>query len=104
MLKEEFNSSLFPFWISNLESKFGNPLLEESCFVRSGSYGHGIVARLVSLDPARGDLGLPQFRATSVGFLFYGSDFRFAPFGCEVGLSRFIVSALFQLLFLVDVC
>ena len=74
------------------------------CFVRCGSYGRGIVARLSSLDPARGNLGLPRFSATSAGVLFSGLDSRFCPFGCEVGLSRFIVSAPFQVLFLVAVC
>ena len=72
-------------------------------FVRCGSYGRGIVARLSSLDPARGNLGLPRFSATSAGVLFYGSDSCFALLA-EVGLSRFIVSAPFQLLFLVAVC
>ena len=60
--------------------------------------------RLSLLDPARGNLGLPRFSATSAGYLFSGSDSRFCPLGCEVGLSRFIVSAPFQLLFFVAVC
>ena len=73
-------------------------------FVRCGSYGRGIVARLSSLDPARRNLGLPRVSATSAGYLFFGSDSRFCPFGCEVGLSCFIVSASFLLLFFVAVC
>ena len=60
--------------------------------------------RLSSLDPAWRNLGLPRFSATSTGILFSSSDSRFAPFGCEVGLSHFIVSALFQLLFFVAIC
>ena len=74
------------------------------CFVRCESYGRGIIARLSSLDPARGNLGLPRFSATSAGVLFSDSDSGFCPFGCEVGLSRFSVSALFLLLFFVAVC
>ena len=56
------------------------------------------------MDPARGNLGLPRVSATSAGYLFSGSDSRFCPFGCEVGLSLFIVFAPFQVLFLVAVC
>ena len=56
------------------------------------------------MDPAQGNLGLPRFSATSAGYLFYGSDSRFALLAVEVGLSRFFVSAPFQLLFLVAVC
>ena len=74
------------------------------CFVRCGSYGCGIIARLILFDPARGNLGLPRVLATSAGYLFSSSDSRFCPFGCEVGLSRFIVSAPFLLLFLVAIC
>ena len=37
------------------------------------------------------------------GFILF-RIFLFFPFGCQVGLSCFIVSALFLLLFLVVVC
>ena len=98
MLKEEFNSSLFPFWISILRANFRNPLLEESCFVRSGSCERGFSARLVSLDLARGVYAL---QPVSAGYLFYLVVYKFCSFCCQVEPFHFIVSALFQLLFLV---
>ena len=56
-----------------------------------------IVARLSSLDPARGNLGL-------CGIFILWFKFMFFPFGCEVGLSCFNFSTLFLLLFLVAIC
>ena len=95
MLKEEFNSSFLPFWISILESNFRNPLLEESCFVRSGSCERGFSARSGSLDSARGVYALPPFSAVSAGYLFYLAVYGFCPFCCQVGPFCFIVSAPF---------
>ena len=85
-------------------SQFGNPLLKDSCFVRSGSCERGICARLVSLDSARGVCALPSFSVDLVGGLFYRAGFNFCPFFHQVGPSYFIVFAPFQLLFLVAVC
>ena len=87
-----------------MESKFGNPLLKDSYFVRSGSYEHGICARLVSLDSARGVYTLPSFLADLAGGLFYCAGFSFCPFFHQVGPTHFIIFAPFQLLFLVAVC
>ena len=51
--------------------------------------------------------GRPWFAASfgkfGRGFILF-EIFSFFPFGCQVGLSCFIVSALFLLLFLVAIC
>ena len=87
-----------------MESKFGNPLLKDSCFVRSGSCERGICARLVSLDSARGVYVFPLLSVDLAGYLFYCAGFGFCPFFHQVGPSRFIVFAPFQLPFLLAVC
>ena len=52
-------------------------------------------------------LGRPWFAASfsrfGKGFILFGI-FWFFPFGYQVGLSRFIVSNMFPLLFLVAIC
>ena len=104
MLKEEFNSSLLPFWISILESNFRNPLLEESCFVHFGSCEHGFSARSISLDPAREVYALPPLSAILAGYLFYLVVYGFCPFCCQGGPFYFVVFSLFLLSFLVAIC
>ena len=82
MLKEEFNSSLFTFWISNLGEHFENPLSKESYFVHSGSCEHGFVARLVLLDPTRGVYSLSSLSKISAGYLFYLVVYEIYTFFC----------------------
>lgn len=64
----------------------------------------GFFVRLVSLDLARGVLALLSLSAISVRYLFYSVSFNFCPFFYQVGSSRFVDFAPFQLLFLVVVC
>ena len=71
MLKEEFNSSLFPFENLNFGEHFGKSSPVDFCFACSGSCECGIFMRSVSLDPAQGFYALPPLSAVSVGYLFY---------------------------------
>ena len=87
-----------------MERNFRNPLLEESCFVHSGSCEHGFSVRPVSLDPAQGVYALLPLSAVSTGYLFYLAIYEFCPFCCQVGPFNFIVSTPFKLLFLVSIC
>ena len=68
-------------------------------FDRRGSYGRGIIARLSLLDPARGNLGLPQFSATSAGYLFYGSDSRFSLLAVRQGFPVLLFLLRFRFCF-----
>ncbi len=74
--------------------------MEDCVFIHTESYGYEIFARSVSSDLAWGYFGLPRLLAASMGYLFYLADFHISPFGCQVGLSHFCVSAPF----LVVVC
>ena len=56
-----------------------NPLQRDSDSTHSGSCEHEFFARPISLDPARGDLGLPRVSVDLAGDLFY-SGFSFFPF------------------------
>ena len=67
----------FSFLRIEFEEQILNLLLVIYFFVHCKSYGRGIVARLGSLDPARGDLGLPRVSAELAGDLFYS---RFSCF------------------------
>ena len=72
-------NSLFTYHNLEIEigEQFGNPLLKDSYFVRSGSCERGICVRLVSLDSARGVYALPCFLADLADGLFYCAGFGF---------------------------
>ena len=54
----------------------------------------------VLLDPTQGDLGLPQFSATSIGFLFYGLDSCFSLLTVRQGSLVLLFLLCFRFYFL----
>ena len=91
MLKEEFNSSLLPFWNFNFGEHFGKPSSVECCFAHSGSCEHGFVTRLVLLDPTQGFYALSALSIVLSGYLCYLASFGICPFCCQVGPFHFMV-------------
>lgn len=104
MLKEEFNSSLFTLLDFEIWREIWKSSSVDSCFAHSGSCEHGIIARSISLDPAYGFYALPPLSSVSASSLFYLAVFRLCLFCGQVGPSRFVAFASFQLSFLVAVC
>ena len=75
----------FSFLRIEFGEKILNPLLVMYYFVHCGSYECGIIVRLVSLDPAWGDLGFLQVSIDFVGDLFYSGFSCFSLLAARKG-------------------
>lgn len=92
------------FQIRKLESKTQNPLHEDLLFCSLWELRAWYRCEVDLVGSSSGKPWIPVIFSHFCEHFIFWFSFSFCPFGCEVGLSYFIVSALFQLLFLVAVC